>query len=203
MPTTFQRISEILEYGAVLLSGRLLGIDRVVRYLRNPNPRVTVPLLRAFGAHVGRRTTIKRALHLDNVSEDANSAGTFRHLRIGDNCYIGDDVFFDLANEIHIQDGVVLSAGVAVLTHADCNRSPVLALQHPRVCAPVVVGAGAWLCARATVLAGVTVAERSVVAAHALLRSNTLPNGVYGGVPARLLERSSGARLLKVRSPEV
>ena len=51
------------------------GISFLVRYLRNPNPRLTVRLLRAFGARVGNRTTFKRSLILDNTYEDENSTG--------------------------------------------------------------------------------------------------------------------------------
>ena len=105
----------------LILLGRIRGVSWVVRYLRNPDPRVTVPLLTSFGAVVGPGTVIKGSLFIDNAYTDANSTNDFSHLRIGGNCYIGDAVHFDLANVIDISDNVVISGQVAILTHADCN----------------------------------------------------------------------------------
>ena len=188
----FKRAIARLEFHAIVTLGRLVGISPVVRYLRNPNPRNTTKILRAFGATVGDRTTFKRGLTLDNSFEDANSRGDFGHLVIGANCYIGDGVYFDLANRIELGDNVVLSGQVAILTHADCNRSPLLARRFPRQCLPVRVHDGAWLGFRATVLAGVTVGREAVVAANALLREHAGPRTLYAGLPAKPIVRTGG-----------
>ena len=62
-----------------------------------------------------------------------------------------------------------------------------------RRCAPITIGAGAWLGAGVTVLGGVTVGAGSVIAAGALVSGDTQPDGVYGGVPARLIRRLDAA----------
>jgi putative colanic acid biosynthesis acetyltransferase WcaF len=169
----------------VLLLGKLVGISHVVGYLRNPNPLATIQLLRAFGAEIGEGTTVKRAILIDNAYEDENSAGDFRYLRIGKNCYIGDAVYLDLANRITFGNNVVISGQVSIITHADCNRSEYLNRIFPRQCASVTVGNGAWLGFRTTILHGVTVGENTLIAAHALLRDNADARSVYTGVPAR------------------
>ena len=56
--------------------------------------------------------------------------------------------------------------------------------------APIVVGDGCWIGTRATLLPGVTVAPGCIVAAGAVLTRDTRPNGLYGGVPAVLLQRT-------------
>jgi putative colanic acid biosynthesis acetyltransferase WcaF len=183
------RAVNLIEYWVVLLFGRLLGISWVIRYLRNPNPSITRRLLTAFGATVGTNVTLKRSIFLDNVYGDANSTGDFSHLKIGDSCYIGDCVFFDLANEIVIADGAVLAGRVSLITHAECKRSVFLSQHFPRMCAPIVIGAGAWIGFGATVLAGVTIGENSVVGADALLMQDTDPHWVYVGSPARKVKR--------------
>src|SRR5437899_229088 len=109
-------------YGA----SRVLGIWVAVRYLRNPNPRISARLLRAFGAQLGVNTTVKGALYLDNVYQDENSAGDFSHLHIADNCYIGEGVFFDLAEHVHVASNALLSAQTRILTHRACERSEVV-----------------------------------------------------------------------------
>ena len=74
---------------------RVRGVRWAIRYLRNPDPKATGPLLRHFGAQVGPGTTFKRTLWLDNVYEDQDAAGDFSHLHFGANCYVGDGVYFD------------------------------------------------------------------------------------------------------------
>jgi acetyltransferase-like isoleucine patch superfamily enzyme len=177
------------EFVGVAAAGKVFGVGVVVRYLRNPNPAITVRLLRTFGARIGDRTRFKRGIRLDNVYEDAQSAGDLSHLWIGANCYIGDDVYFDLANMIELEDDVVVSGHVAFVTHADCNRSPEVARAFPRRCAPITIHRGAWLAYRATVLAGVTVGENAVIAAHALVRQDAEAGLVHAGTPARAVRR--------------
>lgn len=174
-----------LELRWVLYWGKRLGISYVVRYLRNPNPSLTVRILRSFGATVGEGTTLKRSLFIDNAYEDRDSAGDFHHVKIGNNCYIGDCIYLDLANEIVLEDNVVVAANVSIITHADCNRSTYLDKHFPRKCDPVVVKNGAWLGAHATVLSGVTIGEHCVIAAGSLVNQNTSPRCVYAGVPAK------------------
>ncbi|MBA2669187.1 MAG: acyltransferase [Gemmatimonadetes bacterium] len=180
-------LAGLAEFLLVYACGRVCGLGPVVRYLRNPHPLATPRLLRAFGAEIGEASTFKRSLYIDNAYEDRNSARDFRHLHVGRDCYIGDGVYLDLANQVVIGDQVVISGRVSVLTHADCNRSPYLAEQFPRRCEPVVVGAGAWIGFGAIVTAGVRIGERTVIAAGALMRDNAEPRAVYGGVPARKL----------------
>ena len=53
------------------------------------------------------------------------------------------------------------------------------------VAQPIVIGAGAWVGARAVVLGGTTVGAGSVVAAGAVVTRDCEPGGLYAGVPAR------------------
>jgi len=178
------RILRFCEYFIVRIAAAIMGISHVVRYLRNPNPLLTVKLLRAFGAQVGNRTTIKRSVLLDNVFEDEQSTGNFSNLKIGENCYVGDEVYFDLANEVQIHDNAVVSGRVSFITHADCNRSFLLAEKFPRKCEPIIVNCGAWIGFGATILPGVVVGPNSVIGASSLQREDTEEFGVYVGAPA-------------------
>jgi putative colanic acid biosynthesis acetyltransferase WcaF len=191
------RLLGYAEFAVVTALGKLLGVSVVVRYLRNPNPRITVRLLRTFGARVGDRVTVKRAIVLDNVYEDQHSAGDLRHLRIGNNCYLGDEVYLDLADEVILEDDVVISGRAAIVTHADCNRAPFLSQAFPRRCGPVRIERGAWLGFGATVLHGTTVGAHAVVAAHALLRSDATSKTVYAGTPAEPLRHLKLPRRLR------
>jgi putative colanic acid biosynthesis acetyltransferase WcaF len=184
-----RRSVDRLQFQILLTIARWRGIDWVVRYLRNPNPRFTVRLLQAFGATIGSGTKFKRAVMIDNAFEDKDSSGDFSHLEIGENCYIGDGVYFDLANRVELGNDVVVAGRASFVTHADCNRSAELGQRFPRVCEPVEVEQGAWIGFGATVLAGVRVGARSIVAAHCLLKDNAEPASVYAGVPGKLKSR--------------
>lgn len=178
-----------VEFRLVCLAGRLLGIGSVVRYLRNPHVLVTARLLRAFRATIGPGTTFKGGVWLDSVCEDRNSAGDFSHLQIGSRCYIGEGVYFDLANTVSIGGNTMASAKASFVTHADCGRSQYLSGQFPRKCAPVLVGEGVWIGFGATILPGVTVGQNTVIGAHALLRDNADAESLYAGVPALLIRK--------------
>lgn len=187
----FLRIPTILDFILVYTLGKVFGITHVVRYLRNPDPKITVPLLRAFGASIGKNTTLKRSVFIDNAFEDEHSASDFRHLTVGDNCYIGDMAYFDLAHQINIGCDVVLSGQISLLTHADCNRSAYLAEKFPRQCQPIVIEDGAWIGFGAIILAGVTIGKQSVIAAGSLVRENIIPRTLSAGIPSKKM-RSIG-----------
>jgi len=165
--------------------GKVFGISYIIGYLRNPDPLITIKLLRAFGAKIGKRTTIKRSIFLDNVYHDQNSSGDFSHLKIGNNCYIGDCTYFDLADEVIIKNNVVISGEVSFVTHADCNRSNYLEKIFPRKYGRIMVEDGAWIAFKSTILDGVTIGENSIVAAHSLVKEDIEKCSLYAGVPAR------------------
>lgn len=178
------RFTRRVERLSVLATSRLMGPEFAVRYVRNPIPALTPSVLRQHGATIGRRTTFKRSLFLDNTIESQDCAGDFRNLRLGDNCYIGDLVYFDLAGEIEVGDNAIISGAVSIVTHRDCHRSPDLARLFPRIAAKVTLGAGCWIGYGVTILAGVTIGPRAVVGAGALVTTSLGADAVYTGVPA-------------------
>lgn len=177
------------EYLAVRAALRLGGWRALVRYLRNPDPRLVPRLLRLFGADVGQGSRFKGSIQLDNVSEDEDSWGDLRNLRVGKNCYIGEATYFDLAQRITLEDNVVVSAHASFITHSDCNRSPRLSEAYPRETGSITVKAGTWVGFGATLLHGVDVGPNAVVAAHALVRKGASDEAVLAGVPARQVRR--------------
>lgn len=180
------RVSELWGSGVAAAVSKL-GTEAAVRYLRNPDPRFTHRVLRKLGAEVGPRTRFKRSLFLDNTIESSDCLGDFRHLKVGSNCYVGDMVYLDLAAPIEIEDDVVISGQVSIITHSDCNRSAALSLLFPRKTAGVRLRHGCWLGASSVVLAGVEIGSRAVVAAGAVVVGDVPPGTVYAGVPAKLV----------------
>lgn len=166
----------------------IFGISAIIKYLRNPEPKFVCPSLLQFGAKVGSRTRFKRNILLDNVYSDKDSTGDFSNIDIGNNCYIGDSIYLDLANKIVLEDNVVISGRVSIVTHSDCNRSPYLSKKFPRSSARVKVEEGAWIGFGTIILSGVTIGKNSVIAAGSVITENIPSYSVYGGIPARKIK---------------
>jgi len=141
-------------------------------FLQNPlNPCSggKVFLLRMFGAQIGQGVVLKPGL---NVKYPWN-------LEIGDHSWIGENAWLDSLAPIRIGSNACLSQGVYLCTgnHDWCD--PAFGLRV----APIVVGNGAWVCARAMLLPGVTVGEGCVITAGTVLARDTEPFQVYGSLP--------------------
>ncbi|WP_458781235.1 DapH/DapD/GlmU-related protein [Arthrobacter sp. D3-16] len=53
---------------------------------------------------------------------------------------------------------------------------------------PIVVGAGTWIGANATILQGVTIGSGTIIAAGAVVTTDCEADTIYGGVPARKIK---------------
>jgi carbonic anhydrase/acetyltransferase-like protein (isoleucine patch superfamily) len=168
---------------------RANDVQGAVRWLRRPNPHLSPEILRAFGASVGDNVRIKNTLLLDNSWEDAASRGDFSNLHVGNNVYIGDSVYFDLAGPVCLGDDTMIGAHARLVTHVDVNRSAFLNDALARTVAAVTVERGGGVGFGATLLAGSTVATESALAAESLLLQGrqTLPRTLWAGRPARLV----------------
>jgi maltose O-acetyltransferase len=112
-----------------------------------------------------------------------------RNVRIGRNCAINHDVFINGKCGIDIGDGVVLSARVMLIDTGldpDTFGEP---SERKYIDAPIRIERGAWIGAGAIILPGVTVGERSVVAAGSVVTHDVPPLSVVGGNPARLIRK--------------
>lgn len=163
---------------------KLFGIEFICRQLETSDSYLARRLLRRYGAHIGDMTNFKGEIIIDNASKDRDSTNDFRNLSIGNNCYIGKKVFFDLPNKIVIEDDAVISAGVSIFTHADCGRR-LMGEYYPRKTGSVIIGRGTWIGANATILCDVKIGEKCIVAAGAVVTRSSGPNEILGGVPAR------------------
>ena len=70
-------------------------------------------ILKAFGAKIGNNVTILPPLTIASVQVNNG----YSNLSVGDNCIIGGNVFFDLADRIILEDGVSIGPGVIIMTH--------------------------------------------------------------------------------------
>ena len=110
---------------------------------------------------------------------------------IGAHAYVGMDTWLDdqFPELIVIEDDVVISFRVTVVVHDDARRMDRIEPgQLEGTVAPVVLKRGCYLGAGALLLPGVTVGERAVVAAGAVVTKDVPPGTVVAGVPARVIK---------------
>lgn len=108
-----------------------------------------------------------------------------RHVYIGMDTWL-DDQFPEL---IAIEDDVVISFRVTVVVHDDARRMDRIEPgQLEGTVAPVVLKRGCYLGAGCLVLPGVTVGERAVVAAGAVVTRDVPAAKVVAGVPAHVIK---------------
>lgn len=100
--------------------------------------------------------------------------------------FINHGCYFDEMAPITIGERCQVAPGVAFITSGHAIGEP-SQRAGDIISAPIRVGAGCWIGARAMLLSGVTVGEGCVIAAGAVVTSDCAPNGLYGGVPARRL----------------
>jgi len=169
------------------------GKEALVSALAFGDRRFVQDLLLAFGASLGRGINFKGNLILDNVYEDQDSTRDLSRLKMGDGCVIGRGVFFDLVDEIILEDQVGIGAQSMIMTHMDLGKMP-MAKVYPRKTAPVRIGAGTFTGAHVIILPGVRLGKCCVVAAGSVVTESFPDYSLLAGVPARKVRSLDAAQ---------
>jgi putative colanic acid biosynthesis acetyltransferase WcaF len=161
------RLVEILWiiFDAALVSSRLPG--SVHRRL----------VLRVFGAIVGKRVVIKPGVRIKFPWR----------LQVGEDSWIGEDVWIDNLAPVQIGANCCISQGVYICTGSHNWKMPSFDL----ILRPVRIENGAWIAARSVIGPGVTVGEGAVVTLGSIATSDLPAWGVYQGTPAIFVKRRS------------
>lgn len=131
-------------------------------------------LLRFCGASVGAKV---------RICSSATFLGAGK-LSIGDNSWIGHGAMLVASGELIIGNNVDIGPMVYIGngTHEIDVSSGRCAGKG--VVLPVIIGDGSWICAKATVLPGVDIGARTVVAAGSVVTVSTSGECLVAGVPA-------------------
>lgn len=133
-------------------------------------PGLTVLLLRAFGARVGKGVVIKPCVQIKFPWK----------LAVGNDVWIGEHVWIDNLDTVTIGNDVCISQGAMLL----CGTHDYKRETFDLITRPINIEDGAWICARALVCPGVRVGLHAVLTAGAVANHDLEPNGVYQGNPA-------------------
>ena len=107
--------------------------------------------LRIFGAQIGPSVLIRRGVRVHFP----------KNLVVGENSWIGEDVWFVNHELIEIGSNVCISQSAIVCSSGHDINSQSLNYKH----SPIKISSGAWICLRVTVLPGSVIGKNAVVSA--------------------------------------
>ena len=110
-----------------------------------------------------------------------------KNISVGDNFLINfNGVILDIAPVI-IGNNVMIGPNTLITT----DNHPLNAKErrnHMAVATPVTIGNDVWIGGNVTILPGVTIGDRAVIAAGAVVTKDIPANTVAGGVPAKVIK---------------
>ncbi len=109
-----------------------------------------------------------------------------KNIKVGKRVFINAGCCFQDQGGIEIGDDCLIGhqAVFATINHEFAPER-----RGDMTLAPIRLGKRVWIGAHATILAGVTIGDNSVVAAGAVVTRDVPPNVVVGGVPAKILRK--------------
>lgn len=132
-------------------------------------------LLRLAGAQIGKNVRVCSSVMIIGAGE----------LTIGDNTWLGHRCLISASSSIHIGKNVDIAPNVFIGngTHGITpERERIADIELSK---DIAIGDGCWLCANVSVLAGVTIGDKCVVAAGSVV-TKSMPQSLQliAGVPA-------------------
>lgn len=121
------------------------------------------------------------------IDRDCRLVARGGDIRIGSGCYIRRGTTITARDSIRIGNDVLIAEFVTIRDqdHRIDGEGAIKDLGF--VCAPIVIGDGAWIAAKCTVLRGCAIGTGAVVGANSVVKGLVPDNAVVVGAPARLI----------------
>lgn len=132
-------------------------------------------LLRKTGAKIGNNVRICSSVKI---------VGSAR-LSIGNDTWIGHDVFISLADNVNIGNCVDIAPRVIICTGSHRLDAVGKHTAGEGYTETITIDNGVWIGIGATILPGVFIGEKSMVAACSLVNKSIPPYTVVKGIPAK------------------
>lgn len=152
---------------------------------------LTWPLLEPFPWKLGiflRYLWIKRLAKScgENVLFETGVRVThWDQIEFGDNVAIFETCYLDGKGGIKIGDNVSIAHQASLISFDfDISNPDTLLKYSPQIKKPIVIGSDVMIFSGVRVFAGANIADRTVIAANAVVREGTYESGVYAGLPA-------------------
>ncbi|WP_331000565.1 acyltransferase [Curtobacterium sp. C1] len=150
-----------------------------------------IPLFARLPIPISYRWRLLRLAGLDTDTAGIAPGVQFWNtkVKLAAGCFVNRGVKFEGAAQIDVGSHAAIGPDVLILTSThDIGPSSWRAGAGAPLYAPVSIGAGVWIGARATILPGVTIGDGCVIAANAVVRGDCPRDTMWAGVPARLVK---------------
>lgn len=109
-------------------------------------------------------------------------------IKFGKNFTVNSFCYINAIGGLSIGDNVLIGPSV-IISSGKHNILPIgkPIIGEPTSPLPITIGDDVWLGANVTILPGVVIADGTVVGANSVLTKSSKKNGVYAGVPAKLI----------------
>lgn len=135
-----------------------------------PHYGLKVFLLRLFGAKIGKNVLIKPHVNIKYPWK----------LSIGDNVWIGEQVWIDNLDLVTIGSNVCISQGALLL----CGNHNYKLETFDLITKPIVIEVGVWIGAKSIVCGGVTCKNHSILMVQSVATNDMEAFEIYRGNPA-------------------
>jgi len=142
----------------------------VMQSRMNPFNGLRVFFLKIFGAKVGSGVVIKPNVNIKYPWK----------LEIGNNVWIGEQVWIDNLGEVKIGDNVCLSQGAMLL----CGNHNYKKVEFDLVVGDITLEEGVWIGAHSVVCPGVSCKSHSILSVNSVAVKTLEPYTIYQGNPA-------------------
>lgn len=109
-------------------------------------------------------------------------------LIIGDNVWIGHDSMIVASAKVIIGAHVNIAPRVYIGTGTHVIDTTGISIAGEGKSLPIIIGDGAWICANSSIIAGVKIGKRSIVAAGAVVLHDVPDGELWGGIPAKKIK---------------
>ena len=130
-------------------------------------------LLIIFGSKIGKGGRIKPYLKVTYPWK----------LKVGNYCWIGEEVWIDNLDNVNIGNNVCLSQRTYLCTGNHNYKS----INFDLITKPITIEDGSWIGACCIVTPGSLIGRNSVVSIGSLIKGTTKQNSIYMGNPAEFL----------------
>jgi len=134
-----------------------------------------IKVLKLFGAKLGKNILIKPSVNIKYPW----------FLDIGDNCWVGENVWIDNLGKVKIGNNVCLSQGVMLLTGNHNYKKTSFDL----MIGEITFEDGVWVGAKSVVCPGVTMKSHSILTVGSVLTTDAEPYTIYQGNPAKPIKK--------------
>lgn len=132
-------------------------------------------LLKAFGCKVGTKVVIKPNVNIKYPWL----------LKIGDNSWIGENVWIDNLTHVTIESDVCISQGAMIL----CGNHNYKSVSFDLIVKPITLKKGCWVGARSIVCPGVTLNINSILTVGSIANNDLDEDMIYTGNPAKPIRK--------------